>query len=640
MERRMNGWMRMSAVLLLLFLAGNAHAGCIGVVTGTDYGCGDTVIESCIFNEDMICQEQYGLAIGADGITVDGAGHSITINEHGDDGEGIHNDGCDRVMIMNLTISGFCSGIYFKDAKNGEIRDNIIDYTQGSGIWLFSSTHTNITGNTVGYGDGGHGILLSNAANGNMLGYNSITTVNGMGVNIDNSSENILHGNTVCNNRRGDIVVESGTGNTGSDNSCAIAQGYNDSNLDSDSSGGGCPCTHPCPASGTQSSDGVLDETERGSPTCGCVALSDPGMIFACGDIVTESYTFNYDLNCMSGHGLVIGADGVVIDGNGYTLDGVISGDCTDSETERAGIFNSGHDDLVIKDLEIKNFCNGIHLRGNDIKGDIVKNNTIDYCNVHHNGNDIDDTTTHGIKMQYVYESTISNNLVHHNKGRGTSCENGGNGIFIYGGEYNTLSNNTVYGNTKAGIYTKMKPKYNNITGNRVTENGAGGIVLRCKLSSFFAIENNIVNNNKGPGIYVGGPGNTLRYNNASENKEGSTYNDDASVANGIRISTEAHDTTLVGNTVTGNDAEDVYVKKGLSEIAGSNNTYETASNYADTSEKGEMVRGKKVAGKVKTIKRFDSGIEIPSIKATPMMATLIVVGLLVFTIFGYSRRK
>jgi parallel beta-helix repeat protein len=185
-----------------------------------------------------------------------------------------------------------------------------------------------------------------------------------------------------------------------------------------------------------------------------------------------------------------------------------------------------------------------------------------------------------------------------------------------------------------------MKPKYNNITGNRVTENGQGGIILRCKLSSFFTIENNIATDNKGPGIYVGGPGNTLRYNTAVDNKEGSAYSDDASVANGIRISNEAHDTTLVGNTVTGNDAEDVYVKKELAEIAGSNNTYETASNYVDTPEDGEMVRGKKVIGKVETLKRFDSGIEIPSIKATPMIATLIVVGLLVFVAFGYSRRK
>jgi len=624
-----------SAVLLLVLLsAANASAGCIGSATETDYGCGDTVIESCIFNEDLICEGRYGLVIGADGIVIDGAGHAITTNTHSDDGEGIHNEGCDRATVRNLRIGGFCYGIYWKDNENGSITNNTINYGQGSGIWLFTSSYSNVRGNTIGRSSGGQGIHLSSGANSNIIKYNNVATKGGTGINIDNSSKNRLYHNMVCGNARGDIVVEPGLGNTGDGNACTVTKDY------SDSSGGSGSCTHPCPAAGTQSSDEVTGETERGSPTCGCVAMSDPGRIFACGDTVTTSCTFNCDLNCMSGHGLVIGADGVVIDGNGYTLDGVISGDCTDSETERAGIFNSGHDDLVIKDLEIKNFCNGIHLRGNDIKGDLVRNNTIDRCDVHHNGNDIDDTTTHGIKMQYVYESMISNNLVHHNRGRGTSCENGGNGIFIYGGEYNTLSNNTIYGNTKAGIFTKMKPEHNNITGNRVTENGAGGIVLRCKLSSFFAIENNIVNNNKGPGIYVGGPGNTLRANTVSDNKEGSAYNDDASVANGIRISNEAHDTTLVGNTVTGNDEADVYVLEGLTEIAGANNTYETASNYVDTPEDGEMVRGKKVIGKVETLKKFDSGIEIPSITATPMIATLIVVALLVFVVFGYSRRK
>ena len=620
-------------LLLMLLTASNANAGCIGSSTGTDYGCGDTVIESCRFNEDLNCSTKYGLIIGADGITIDGAGHAITTNTHSDDGAGIHNEGCDRVTIKNMRIGGCCYGIYFKNADNGSITNNTINYGQGSGIWLFTSSYSNVSRNTIDRSGGGQGIHLSGDANNNIIKYNKVATVEGIGINIDNSSMNRLYHNMVCGNVRGDIVVEPGLGNTGDDNACAITKDYSDS--------GGDPCTYSCPSSAARSHEEGNDEKERGSPTCGCVSVADPSTIFACGDTVTASCIFNCDLYCSSGHGLIIGADGVVIDGNGYTLDGVIPGDCTDSETERAGIFNSGHDNVVIKDLEIKNFCNGIHLRGNDIKGDIVSNNTIDNCDVHHNGNDIDDTTTHGIKMQYVYESMVKNNLVHHNKGRGTSCENGGNGIFIYGGEYNTLSNNTVYGNTKAGIFTKMKPKHNNITGNRVTGNGQGGIVLRCKLSSFFTIENNIATDNKGPGIYVGGPGNTLRYNTAADNKNGSAYSDDASVANGIRISNEAHDTTLIENTVTGNDDADVYVKKDLTGTTGRNNTYHATSNYEDySSENGQMVKGKKVIGKVETLKRFDSGIEIPSIKATPLMATLIVVALLIFILFGYSRRK
>jgi parallel beta-helix repeat protein len=580
-------------LLILLLSAANANAGCIGDATGTDYGCGDTVIESCTFNEDLYCSTKYGLIIGADGIVIDGNGYAITTDVRGDE-EGIHNVGCDRVTIKNLRISGFCFGIYFKGADNGNIMDNSIDYHQGSGIWLFTSSHNNVTGNIIDYSDGGHGILLSSAAN-------------------RNTNENELHDNRVCGNARGDVVIESGSGNLGSNNTCEIAKGYSDSD--------GSPCTHPCPSCELQSAGGSKDKGGRGKPTCGCVSVRDSSTIFACGDTVTESCRFNCNLSCQSGHGLVIGADNIVIDGNGHTLDGITPGGCSGFGIQRSGIFNQGYDGVTIKDLEITNFCNGIYLRGDEITGDVVNNNTIDNCEIHHNGNDLEDTATHGIKMHYVYRSTISNNLVHHNKGKGTSCENGGNGIFLNAGEYNVIANNTVYDNTKAGIFTRMKPRYNNVTGNRVMRNGQGGIVLRCKLSSFFTIENNIVTGNKGPGIYVGGPGNTLRYNTATDNKNGSTYGDDASIANGIRISREADDTTLIENDVTGNDDVDVYVRDDLTGITGHNNTYQTTSNYEDYSRDSHAVRGKKVVGRTESFKSFESGTELPTVKVTPLMA-------------------
>ena len=59
------------AAVFLIFFVGNAHAGCIGE-SGTDFGCGDTVTESCTFDEDLSCPAGHGLIIGADGITIDG----------------------------------------------------------------------------------------------------------------------------------------------------------------------------------------------------------------------------------------------------------------------------------------------------------------------------------------------------------------------------------------------------------------------------------------------------------------------------------------------------------------------------------------------------------------------------------------
>ena len=620
------------AVLMILLLTGsNANAGCIGEITGTDYQCGDTVIESCTFNEDLGCSVKYGLIIGADGITINGAGHSITTSANSDE-EGIHNQGCDNVTIKDLSINGFCYGIYFTNSDNCSILNNTIDYQQGSGIWLFSSSYNNIAWNNIYDGISGHGILLSNSANNNTIQNNNVSTVNGIGINIIDSQSNQLYENRICDNVRGDIVVESGIGNTGDNNTCEISMNYSDVHGD--------PCRYNCPSYVMQSRN---KETVTNSEkhACGCVSVIDPSIIFACGDTVTQSCTFNCDLNCLSGHGLIIGADDITINGNHHVLNGSIPGDCTGTGIQRSGIFNQGYDGLIIEDLEIMHFCNGIFLLGDETTRDVVNDNTIDKCEIHHNGNNIDDTATHGIKMYYVYSSTISNNLVHHNTGRGTSCENGGNGIYVYGGEYNILTNNSVYDNTKAGIFTKMKSKKNNITDNKVTGNGQGGIILRCKLSSFSLIENNIVTDNTGPGIYVGGPGNTLRYNTATDNKNGSTYKNDASVANGIRVSREAQNTTLINNNVTGNDEADVYVKKDLPGITGYNNTYQTSSNYLDQSgQNDQMVSGKKVIEKVKYLNNFKSGIELPSVKATPLMATLIVVVTLVFILLGYAKKK
>jgi hypothetical protein len=53
---------------------------------------------------------------------------------------------------------------------------------------------------------------------------------------------------------------------------------------------------------------------------------------FACwspySNVVNESCTFNGSMECPSGDGLIIGADNITIDGNGYILDGVNSA-CT-----------------------------------------------------------------------------------------------------------------------------------------------------------------------------------------------------------------------------------------------------------------------------------------------------------------------
>ncbi|MEA2076079.1 MAG: right-handed parallel beta-helix repeat-containing protein [Euryarchaeota archaeon] len=609
-------------LVVLFFAVGTAGAGCIGEITGTDYGCGDTVIESCTFNENLTCPGG-GLIIGADGITIDGNGFTLSGTTVTSPKEGIHNEVCDDVTIKDLNIVDFCFGIYFTGVNNCSTTNNRISYGVGSGIWLHSSLYNEIIGNRVYHGDEGHGILLSSSANNNTIEYNDITTSNGMGISIDESNGNELYHNYVCSNRRGDIVV-TGSMNRGDNNTCGMADNYNDTNT--------MGCTHSCTfMDPTDERPMVAECCDR---RCGCISNTNASKIFACGDTVTESCTFNCDLECKKGHGLIIGADNVTIDGDGHTLDGFLAGVC--NLDERPGIYNKGYEDLTVKNLEIKNFCNGIYLEGN-IR-EVIHRNTIDGCNIHHNGNDKGgDTETHGIKMRYVYNSTISSNKIHHNLGRGDSCENGGNGIFLYAGDYNIITNNTVYGNTKAGIFTKMKPKYNTISSNTVTENGQGGIVLRCKLSSLFIIENNIVSDNKGVGIYVGGAGNTLKDNTVTNNRNGSAYGWDGM---GIWMDREAYNTTLISNNVTGNDYADIKVKEGLTGTEGYNNTYEKPSNYEGNFEESEIVEGKRVECEWSERSNHTAPERsgLPSVNITPLMATLLVFFVLILIFYGYLR--
>lgn len=127
-------WIRSMIVfgIFLIMATGSVNAGCVGV--STDFICGDTVNESCTFNEHLNCSGD-GLIVEADNITLDGNGYTIIGPGRGDE-EGIQNEGHNGITIKNLKINEFNFGIYFKDANDCSIVNNSIGYGVGSGIWF------------------------------------------------------------------------------------------------------------------------------------------------------------------------------------------------------------------------------------------------------------------------------------------------------------------------------------------------------------------------------------------------------------------------------------------------------------------------------------------------------------------------
>ena len=318
---------------------------------------------------------------------------------------------------------------------------------------------------------------------------------------------------------------------------------------------------------------------------------------FSCGMVVNESCTFNDTMTCPAGHGLIIGASNITIGGNGYTLDGVSAGACDGFGIQRTGIYNKAHDDIVIKNLEIKNFCNGICFKYDSDTGDRVERVTIENCDTHHNGGDTGgDNSVHGIKAIGIFDSVIKNCKIHHNTGKGTSCEAGGNGIFLMGisgsGAWNnTITHNEIYENRKGGFFTKMMCKDTEVSYNKLWGNGQGGIILRCKKSAAHDIHSNNASYNYGDGVFIGGPDNIISGNVVNNNIAGFRISPKDIVGDGDGIDMGRNDgsfnNALYNNTVCFNQGTDIDTHGPGSGTTGGNNTCDTTSDYDDAGTTG-----------------------------------------------------
>jgi len=313
-----------------------------------------------------------------------------------------------------------------------------------------------------------------------------------------------------------------------------------------------------------------------------------------------EYYVLGSNLTCSgSEHGIIIKANNVVIDGYNetdgeyYWIDGDVAS-CAGTNRWSgiydwaAGVLEQNIVNVTIKNLEIKNFCNGIYTRSDPPDCTYFHYNwTIQNCSIHDNGEEsAESRTTHGLKLECFYNSTIEKCEIYNNMG-GTGgsmgCENGGNGIFLKVGDYNDIKCNRIYNNSKAGYFTKGGPMYTNVTynnmfGNRGEGGEGGGIVLRCKKCRYFEIAYNIVSNNVDFGIFIGGYSNTIRNNIANDNDYG-IY---------MGRSDGSYNNEIYENTVCGNGVEDIGTcGPECYGNHGDNNTCDTTSYYDDEGATG-----------------------------------------------------
>ena len=337
--------------------------------------------------------------------------------------------------------------------------------------------------------------------------------------------------------------------------------------------------------------------------------------------IAGEHYYLTEQLACDPGKaGIIIGNDGVTIEGYGHSITGnadaaicAVSGGSESTASRIAGIVNGcnysfcGYDNVTVKNLEIKGFCTGISAMG---CSGYIRDITIDNCIIHDNGffyGDPAHPAQHGIHLSFLKNSTISNCTIYNTHGHGDYCTAAGNGIYGYGGgpsaNYLTIHNNTLYDNNQSGMFLKYMMRNCTISNNTAYENGWGsrhesaGINLRCIHTSYNIVEYNNCTGNDGAGFNIGGQHNIVRYNIANGStwdgiilprtdggsRNNSIYNNTAcrNGRNGIRILSNCLYNTIHNNTFCKNVEYDIY---DSDDTVGDDNTCNSAYNYCDVS--------------------------------------------------------
>ena len=196
----------------------------------------------------------------------------------------------------------------------------------------------------------------------------------------------------------------------------------------------------------------------------GTIYINADGSISPPNVPISISGNITYTLTDNINGSIVVERDKIVIDGNGYTIQG------TGTET---GIDLSGRSNVTIKNMEIQEFGEGIRMLDS------------------------------------------SNNSIIEN-----SFQDGGDrGIWLYGSSNNSISRNNV-ANNDHGIWLEYSSNDNSIIGNNVTANTYDGILLDYSSDNNDIRENNLEKNF--PAIMIDHSSNTnIAGNNVANNTDG-----------------------------------------------------------------------------------------------------------------------
>jgi parallel beta-helix repeat protein len=253
------------------------------------------------------------------------------------------------------------------------------------------------------------------------------------------------------------------------------------------------------------------------------------------------TYTFTGNVSYPIYYGIVVERSNIVIDGNGYTVQGNSSSTPYSLNYSGNGLSLTGISNVTVKNANIENFQNGIYLSDSN-------NNTISANNATAN-------------EEGIYLSSSSNNTVSMNNAAEETSNT--TGIYLVSSNYNTVTGNNATANN-VGILVESSND-STISGNEATEDFAG---IYLSDASNNLVSGNNVGANADEGIYLGSSSNnSVSANNVTANRQ---Y--------GIWLDSSSNNNTIYHNNFIGNSVQASVSLTSVGNVW--NNGYPSGGNY------------------------------------------------------------
>ncbi len=333
----------------------------------------------------------------------------------------------------------------------------------------------------------------------------------------------------------------------------------------------------------------------------GMLAGAPAASAATCGDVLVVNTTLTSDLTC-SGTALVIGAGGIALDLNGYTL----TGDGTGSGVEQTGGFGG----FTIRNGRIQNFEWGVNLNGT-VGGATFA--TVEDLRIRNNADA-------GIRLEVVREVIVQRVRV---SGNGTPANATGEGLDIIGGISNRVLDSVFFKNLQNGIRVNTAEE-TTIIGNTMRDNAVAGLDYADAADSL-ARGNRIVRNAVGV-FFSNSSGHTAESNKIRANGTGvlvtnppaglsrlNGFTDNSIVRNNTGMVFEdpgTFDTSVVANRVNRNTGSGIVVIAGKVVIEDNRAARNGASGM-------ELVGGTQEVNANTTVNNVDWGIFVGAGSAT-----------------------